>query len=41
MWDEIERNLSPAQLDAQSRLSIIHGNIFPNLTVMENFKTST
>ncbi len=41
MWDEIERNLSPSQVTAQSRLSIMHGNIFPNLTVMENFKTST
>lgn len=41
MWDEIERNLTPSQVTAQSRLSIMHGNVFPNLTVMENFKTST
>jgi hypothetical protein len=41
MWDEIEANLSPGQVDVQNRLSIIHGNVFPNLTVMENFKTST
>src|SRR4029077_1062576 len=41
MWDEIESNLTPSQITAQSRLSIMHGNIFPNLTVMENFKTST
>lgn len=41
MWPEIARNLDPGQIDVQARLSIIHGNIFPNLTVMENFKTST
>jgi nitrite reductase/ring-hydroxylating ferredoxin subunit len=41
MWPEIERNLTSSQITAQSRLSIMHGNIFPNLTVMENFKTST
>ncbi|HEY2056164.1 MAG TPA: aromatic ring-hydroxylating dioxygenase subunit alpha [Solirubrobacterales bacterium] len=41
LWPEIERNLDAGQIDVQSRLSIIHGNIFPNLTVMENFKTST
>lgn len=41
MWPEIERNLDPGQTDVMARLSIIHGNIFPNLTVMENFKTST
>lgn len=41
MWPEIERNLDSGQIDVQARLSIIHGNIFPNLTVMENFKTST
>lgn len=41
LWPQIERNLDPGQVDVQARLSIIHGNIFPNLTVMENFKTST
>jgi hypothetical protein len=41
LWPEIQRNLDPGQVDVQARLSIIHGNIFPNLTVMENFKTST
>jgi nitrite reductase/ring-hydroxylating ferredoxin subunit len=41
LWPEIRRNLDPGQIDVQARLSIIHGNVFPNLTVMENFKTST
>jgi hypothetical protein len=41
LWPQIERNLDPGQVDVQARLSILHGNIFPNLTVMENFKTST
>ena len=41
LWPEILRNLDPGQVDVQARLSIIHGNVFPNLTVMENFKTST
>jgi hypothetical protein len=41
LWPEIQRNLDPGQVDVQARLSIIHGNVFPNLTVMENFKTST
>jgi hypothetical protein len=41
MWPQISRNLEPGQVDVQARLSILHGNIFPNLTVMENFKTST
>lgn len=41
LWPQIERNLDQGQVDVQARLSIIHGNVFPNLTVMENFKTST
>jgi nitrite reductase/ring-hydroxylating ferredoxin subunit len=41
LWPQIARNLEPGQVDVQARLSILHGNIFPNLTVMENFKTST
>ncbi|HEY1275584.1 MAG TPA: Rieske 2Fe-2S domain-containing protein [Thermoleophilaceae bacterium] len=41
LWPQITRNLDPGQVDVQARLSIIHGNIFPNLTIMENFKTST
>ena len=41
MWDQIPRNLDPGQVDVQARLSIMHGNVFPNFTVIENFKTST
>lgn len=41
LWPELTRNLDPGQIDVQARLSILHGNIFPNFTVIENFKTST
>jgi phenylpropionate dioxygenase-like ring-hydroxylating dioxygenase large terminal subunit len=41
LWPEMRRNLDPAQIDVQARLSVMHGNIFPNLTFLENFKTST
>jgi hypothetical protein len=41
LWPQIANNLEPGQVDVQARLSILHGNIFPNFTVMENFKTST
>lgn len=41
LWPEIERNLDPGQVDVQSRASVIHGTIFPNLSFLENFKTAT
>jgi hypothetical protein len=41
LWPELRRNLSPEQVDVQARLSVMHGNVFPNFTVLENFKTST
>ncbi len=41
LWPQIRQNLDAGQVDVQARLSILHGNIFPNFTVMENFKTST
>jgi nitrite reductase/ring-hydroxylating ferredoxin subunit len=41
MWPEIERNLSPGQVDIESRASVIHGSVFPNLSFLENFKTGT
>jgi phenylpropionate dioxygenase-like ring-hydroxylating dioxygenase large terminal subunit len=41
MWPEMAQRLDAGQVDVQNRLSILHGTIFPNLTVMENFKTST
>jgi nitrite reductase/ring-hydroxylating ferredoxin subunit len=41
LWPEICRNLNPAQIDVQSRLSVTHGTIFPNLSFLENFKTGT
>ena len=40
-WPQIAANLDPGQTDVQKRLSVMHGNIFPNLTVIDNFKTST
>lgn len=40
-WPEMTRNLDPGQIDIQSRLSVFHGNIFPNLTFIDNFKTDT
>jgi len=39
LWPEIEHNLSPGQVDMQSRLSVTHGNVFPNFSFLENFKT--
>lgn len=41
LWPELTRNLDAGQVDTKARLSVMHGNIFPNLTVIENFKTST
>lgn len=41
LWPEIERNLSPGQVDIQARASVIHGSVFPNLSFLENFKTAT
>lgn len=41
MWSEMESRMDEGQRDVQNRLSVMHGNIFPNLTVLENFKTST
>jgi hypothetical protein len=41
LWPELSRNLDRGQVDVQARLSVMHGNIFPNFTVLENFKTST
>jgi nitrite reductase/ring-hydroxylating ferredoxin subunit len=41
LWAEIERNLSPGQVDIESRLSVTHGSVFPNLSFLENFKTGT
>ena len=41
LWPEIERNLSPGQVDMESRLSVTHGSVFPNLSFLENFKTGT
>lgn len=40
-WPQIERNLSPEQVNVQSRVSVMHGNVFPNLSFLENFKTGT
>jgi phenylpropionate dioxygenase-like ring-hydroxylating dioxygenase large terminal subunit len=40
-WASMESRLDEGQRDVQSRLSVLHGNIFPNLTILENFKTST
>lgn len=40
-WPDLESRLDEGQRDVQSRLSVLHGNIFPNLTILENFKTST
>lgn len=41
LWPELRRNLDAGQVDLQARLSVLHGNVFPNFTVLENFKTST
>lgn len=41
LWPEVERNLTSGQVDVQSRASVIHGTIFPNLSFLENFKTAT
>lgn len=41
LWPEVVRNLTPGQVDVQSRASVIHGTIFPNLSFLENFKTGT
>jgi len=41
LWPELRRNLDAGQVDVQARLSVMHGNVFPNFTVLENFKTST
>lgn len=41
LWPEITRNLDPGQIDVQARLSVFHGNIFPNFTIIDNFKTDT
>ena len=38
---EIEHRLKPHQVDIQSRLSVAHGTVFPNLGFLENFKTGT
>jgi phenylpropionate dioxygenase-like ring-hydroxylating dioxygenase large terminal subunit len=41
LWPQIERNLSPGQVDVQNRLSVMHGTIFPNFSFLENLKTGT
>ena len=41
LWPEIERNLSPGQVDMESCLLVTHGSVFPNLSFLENFKTGT
>ena len=41
LWPQMTRNLDAGQRDVQDRLSVMHGNIFPNLTLLENFKTKT
>ena len=41
LWPEIERNLDERQLNLQSRISVVHGNVFPNMSFLENFKTGT
>lgn len=41
LWPQIERNLTPGQIDIQSRVSVIHGSVFPNLSFLENFKMAT
>lgn len=40
LWGQMERNLTPAQVEVQSCLSVGHGTVFPNFSVLENFKTS-
>ncbi|MDQ2959475.1 MAG: Rieske 2Fe-2S domain-containing protein [Candidatus Dormibacteraeota bacterium] len=40
MWAQMERNLTAAQVEVQSCLSVGHGTIFPNFSFLENFKTS-
>ncbi len=40
MWEQFDRNLSPAQREVQSCLSVGHGSIFPNFSFLENFKTN-
>jgi len=41
LWPEIERNLDGRQIEVQSRISVMHGNVFPNMSFLENFKTGT
>ncbi|MGI9556540.1 MAG: aromatic ring-hydroxylating oxygenase subunit alpha [Solirubrobacterales bacterium] len=41
LWPQMTRNLDPGQVDVQARLSVLHGNVFPNLTVLNNFKIAT
>lgn len=40
MWPAIDANLSPAQRQVMSCLSVGHGSIFPNMSFIENFKTN-
>jgi phenylpropionate dioxygenase-like ring-hydroxylating dioxygenase large terminal subunit len=40
MWDAFDRRLSAGQAQVQSCLSVGHGTVFPNLSLLENFKTS-
>ncbi|MHB1987973.1 MAG: aromatic ring-hydroxylating oxygenase subunit alpha [Acidimicrobiales bacterium] len=41
LWPEIAANLDPRQVEVQNRLSVMHGNVFPNMSFLENFKTGT
>jgi phenylpropionate dioxygenase-like ring-hydroxylating dioxygenase large terminal subunit len=41
LWPEMSRNLDRGQTDVQDRLSLIHGNVFPNMTLLNNYKIST
>jgi len=40
LWPQFERNLTAAQMEVQSCLSVGHGTVFPNFSFLENFKTS-
>jgi phenylpropionate dioxygenase-like ring-hydroxylating dioxygenase large terminal subunit len=40
MWAGFDEQLSPAQQQVMSCLSVGHGSIFPNMSFIENFKTN-
>lgn len=41
LWPQMKGRLDEGQANLQSRISVFHGNVFPNLTFLENFKAST